>query len=353
MGLAVGLAWLIGQWLGNERPLFAAFGAVIAMQSTVDRSVRRVAIRLAGTMGGVVVSFLLVHLLGIGPLTVALAVMVGPWVVHLTKGPKEVGQEIALVALLLIALAAGDPVYAIHRTLETLLGAVVALMVNAFVYPPDYLDDVIADLAAFARDTTAVLRAAGHALVVQPDDPEAHQAAIDQQLGAARKRLTQLTSDLALARSARRFSPLLQKRAAAIERYDGAVDLSVAVVRQTHALARASQQHIERVISTPHRCPAVGQHLEGAATILADALDAYESYARTGRFDILDAAGARLGRIHEDLDGFVASLDSEWGHETDAACLVGLAAAASALEQLVMSFDSAMTDHTPISATAK
>ena len=107
------------------------------------------------------------------------------------------------------------------------------------------------------------------------------------------------------------------------------------------------------VISAPHRCPAVGQHLESVATILAEALDAYESYGRTGRIEILDAAGARLGRIHEDLDGFVASLDSAWGHQTDADCLVDLQAAASALEQLVMSFDSAMTDHTPVSATAK
>ena len=343
MGLAVGLAWLIGQLLGNKLPLFAAFGAVIGMQTTVDQSVRRVAIRLAGTVGGVLVSFLVVHLLGTSPLAVALAVMLGPWIVHLVKSPREIGQEIAMVALLLIALAAGDPAYAVHRTAETLLGAIVALVINAFVYPPDYLDDVSEHLSEFVRDATSVLRSAAHALVTQPEEPERHSATIDDQMLAARKLLTQLTSDLALAKSARRFSPLLQKRKSAIQRYDGAVELAVAVVRQTHAFARASQQHLERLASAAHRCPAVAQHLEQTAMDLADSLEALEEHARTGQPEHLRVARVRIERTQEGLNAFISSLDTDWDHETDPACLVGFSAAASALEQLTTSIRDAIS----------
>jgi hypothetical protein len=96
------------------------------------------------------------------------------------------------------------------------------------------------------------------------------------------------------------------------------------------ACAHYIQEAFHRIPASPRRCPAGGQQLASVATILADALDAYESYARSGKFEILDSAGARLGRIHEDLDGFVASLDSAWCHQTDATRLVDLAAAASA-----------------------
>ena len=353
MGLAVGLAWLIGQLLGNKLPLFAAFGAVIGMQTTVDQSVRRVAIRLAGTIGGVLVSFLVVHLLGTSPLAVALAVMLGPWVVHLTKAPREVGQEIAMVALLLIALAAGNPEYAVHRTAETLLGAIVALVINAFVYPPDYLDDVSEHLAEFVRDATSVLRSAAHALVAKPEEPERHLAIIDEQMLAARKLLTQLTSDLALAKSARRFSPLLQKRKSAIERYDGAVELAVAVVRQTHAFARASQQHLERLASVAHQCPAVAQHLEHTATDLADGLDAFEEHARTGQSEPLHLARVRLAQTQDGLNTFIGSLETEWDYETDPACIVGLSAAASSLEQLTKSMRDAISQGEEVSSRAE
>jgi uncharacterized membrane protein YgaE (UPF0421/DUF939 family) len=343
MGIAVGLAWLIGQLLGNKLPLFAAFGAVIAMQTTVDQSVRRVAIRLAGTIGGVLVSFLIVHLLGIGPLAVAFAVMLGPWIVHLAKAPKQIGQEIAMVALLLIALAAGNPEYAAHRTAETLLGAIVALVINALVFPPDYLDDVSEHLGAFVRDTTSVLRSAAHALVVQPEEPDRHREIIDQQMLAARKRLTQLTSDLALAKSARRFSPLLHKRKSAIERYDGAEELALAVVRQTHALARASQQHLDQLAATAHQCPPVGQHLERTTRDLADSLEALEEHTRTGQPEALQLARVRLERTEDGLNAFIHSLNRDWDYQTDPACLVGLSAAASALEQLTTSVRDAIS----------
>lgn len=198
--LAVGLAWWLGMLLGNGRPIFAAFGALVGLQATVDQSLRRVAVRLAGMFGGLVLAFVVVHFFGANAFGLGFAVLLGLWLGRRVGGSEQVGLELGVMGLLLIGLASGDPGFAIERIWETVLGAAVALAINSFIFSPDYLDEVADSLGELVAVTADGLRQAARAFVGPPtaqDDGVADEA--QQRPRAGRASLPKLKARLELA----------------------------------------------------------------------------------------------------------------------------------------------------------
>src|SRR4051795_6296009 len=107
--LAVRLAWWVGTLLGEPRPMFAALGALVGMEPTIVSSLRRTAVQLIGTLGGIVLAYLAVNLLGVSWLGAGLAVLLGLWLGHWLGSPDRVGVELAVGALLIVGFASGDP----------------------------------------------------------------------------------------------------------------------------------------------------------------------------------------------------------------------------------------------------
>src|SRR4051812_46083745 len=92
--LAVALAWWVGTQLGEPRPLFAALGALVGMEPTIVGSIRRTGVQLIGTLGGIVLAYLAVYLLGVSWLGAGLAVLLGLWLGHWLGSPDRVGVEL-------------------------------------------------------------------------------------------------------------------------------------------------------------------------------------------------------------------------------------------------------------------
>ena len=130
-------AWLICGWLipDGPPPVFAAIAALLVVQPSLNQSYLKAIERSAGVVGVIVAS-------GIGmlvtdpvwslPLSIVLALGVA-WVVRMTAGTTN---QVAISALLVIAMGAATPGYALDRIIETVIGAALGFVVSLVLVPP-------------------------------------------------------------------------------------------------------------------------------------------------------------------------------------------------------------------------
>lgn len=164
-------AWLLAGWLiPGPLPVFAAIAALLVVQPSVNQSLGKAVERSVGVITGVLVASLLGIAFGSTTWVVAVAIAAAlllSWALKMTSGTAN---QVAISALLVLALGGTTPDYALDRTLETILGAAIGFVVNVVVVPPlslapahravDALGAALADAlerlaAAFSRAQTA------------------------------------------------------------------------------------------------------------------------------------------------------------------------------------------------------
>jgi uncharacterized membrane protein YgaE (UPF0421/DUF939 family) len=343
--LAVGLAWWAGTLLGEPQPLFAALGALVGMEATVARSLRRTGVQLAGMLGGLVLAYVLAHTLGASPIAIALAVLLGLWLGRGVGSPDRVGVELGVTTLLLVVFAAGDPAFAATRIWETVLGGLIAAAVNALILPPNYLGQVAEEVDTLVGETTGGLREATRIFVERPR----HEGVVEtlERLRRTRGRLPDLQARLTLAESALRFSPLLRGRGPSLERYRAAMQLYERAVHHATTLARAVAEHAERPHPWSHAELVGPSYLVPAAESLSLAMERYQGYVRIGDSSLLTEVHRNLARGEADLDDFLAATQRERERDTDAQRLVDIAAVASELEHVAADLATALESLLP------
>jgi uncharacterized membrane protein YccC len=145
-------AWLLAEWLiPGPPPVFAAIAALLVVQPSLNQSFSKAVERSVGVIAGVLLASALGLFFGNTTWVILVAIAVGlliAWVLRLAPGAAS---QIAISAILVLALGPATPDYAADRIVETLLGAIVGIVVNVLLVPPVAIGP--------ARDATARLRA--------------------------------------------------------------------------------------------------------------------------------------------------------------------------------------------------
>ncbi|CAN5628864.1 aromatic acid exporter family protein [soil metagenome] len=163
--IAATLAWLAAEAIDSPRPALAALAAIIVLQITVRASLARsVQLTVAVTigLGG---SVALGHLLGVHWWSIGLVVLAGLIVGELLRLGALSGQ-VAISAMLALSLGNG---YGIERTIDTAIGALIGVLVNALISPASYVSEGGRTLRALGEDLGALLGDMGTGLRQQPD----------------------------------------------------------------------------------------------------------------------------------------------------------------------------------------
>jgi uncharacterized membrane protein YgaE (UPF0421/DUF939 family) len=133
-------------------PTFGAIAALLVVQPSINQSFVKGLERSAGVVMGVVLATL-VHLgLGDAVWVVVLVVVVAillSWAIRLT--PTSATQ-VAISGMLVLTTGVVTPNYSLDRIIETVIGAVVALVVNLLIVPPLLLEPAHLGVARLARD---------------------------------------------------------------------------------------------------------------------------------------------------------------------------------------------------------
>ena len=236
--VAVVVAWFVSLALLEQAlPIFAAIAALLVVLPSVNQSLVRGLERSVGVIGGVVLAYGAGQLLGDSTFVVLALVVVSlllAWALRLT--PSSANQ-VPISAMLVLAIGAQTPGYAVDRIIETIIGAVVALAVNALVVPPVLLAPAHLAVGRLARDLAAVLDDLA-AVLVSPDADEARLTAMLER--ARRLRDLQATAvaavtageeSLMLNPRASRQRSLLEADAATLTRLTALVHRVVAMTR--------------------------------------------------------------------------------------------------------------------------
>ena len=158
-------AWLIAGWLvPGHLPVFAAIAALLVVQPSVNQSFAKAVERSIGVIAGVVIAVLLSLALGGLSWVVLLAVVVAMVVAWAFKATTPTANQVAISAMLVLALGSSSPDYAVDRIIETLIGAVIGFVVNVAVVPPVHIAPVRRDLALLGAELAARLDRLAEAL---------------------------------------------------------------------------------------------------------------------------------------------------------------------------------------------
>lgn len=130
-------AWLVAGWLiAGPAPVFAAIAALLVVQPSLNQSLGKAIERSVGVIIGVVIASALALALGQSTWVVVIAIAIGlliAWALKMTSGTAN---QVAISALLVLALGAATPNYALDRVIETIIGALIGIVVNVLLVPP-------------------------------------------------------------------------------------------------------------------------------------------------------------------------------------------------------------------------
>ncbi|MCT2585468.1 FUSC family protein [Actinophytocola gossypii] len=136
MAVAAVGAWLVAREFYEPQSFIAPYAAVFMIGGTVFRSLKDAALQVFTVTLGVVLAFGVVMLVPYGPAALGVAVFVG-MVIGAWHRLGSSGIWVGVVALLMIAYGtADDPSYLVSRVGESVLGAVIGVVVNVLVFPP-------------------------------------------------------------------------------------------------------------------------------------------------------------------------------------------------------------------------
>lgn len=134
--LAAGLAWWLAGVLDLEQAFLAPWAAVLVVHETVYKTVSRGSQQVAATFFAVFLAFGLGVVLGTGPWSIGLVVLVG-YLIGQLRWVKEEAGTIATTGLVVIATGSiAQTDLLAGRLVDTGLGVVVGLVVNLLVWPP-------------------------------------------------------------------------------------------------------------------------------------------------------------------------------------------------------------------------
>ena len=257
-------AWLLAGWLiGGPPPVFAAIAALLTVQPSINQSLGRGVERTVGVVAGVVVASVIGIVLGGGFGAIALSVVCAlllTWALRATPGTAN---QVAISAMLVLALGTASPDYAFDRIIETVLGAVIGLVVNLAFVPPLALDPARARVATLRSDTADALDRLGDALVSSQDaaaltDLLDRARAVRGSVGAAEQAIADARDSLAL-------NPRARRARADVDALAHDVARLFAISTQVAGMTRAFVDDYEPGIASDAEVAAIADHLHRAA----------------------------------------------------------------------------------------
>lgn len=177
-GVATLGSWLLAELvLQGPPPVFAAIAALLVVQPSLNQSFAKAIERSVGVIVGVVVAALLGLLLGEGTWVIMAAIVAAlllAWLLRMTAGTAN---QVAISAMLVLALGTSASGYAVDRILETLMGAAVGFIVNVALVPPVAVAPAREAVQRLADELAASLDRLADALE-RPQSPAALQELI-------------------------------------------------------------------------------------------------------------------------------------------------------------------------------
>lgn len=141
--IVVIISYFVSSLINDELSFALIYAAVICIETSVVSSFKIGYNRVLGTAVGGVIGLVMTYLPIYGGIAMALGIIITIIFCNLLNIKKATGIAITLVIIIILGSADTTPaVYAMQRTLDTVIGIVIATIVNMLIYPPDQMKRV-------------------------------------------------------------------------------------------------------------------------------------------------------------------------------------------------------------------
>ncbi|UOQ87973.1 FUSC family protein [Agromyces endophyticus] len=176
-------AWLVAGWLiPGQLPVFAAIAALLVVQPSVNQSFGKAIERSVGVILGVLIATAISLTVGQSSWIILVAIVVAMLVAWALKMTPATSNQVAISAMLVLALGSSSPEYAIDRVIETLIGAAIGFVVNVAIVPPVAVAPARRDLALLGGELAASLDRLAGALETPQSPPQLQQLMVEARL---------------------------------------------------------------------------------------------------------------------------------------------------------------------------
>ncbi len=271
VGVAAAAAWIVAtDVFGHRAPFFAPVAAIITLGLTVTQRGRRAIEVAIGVAVGIAVGDLLVLAIGVGPAQLALVVMLATALAIFLGSGQMLATQAAVSAALVATLQPPTHGVTFTRFLDSLAGAVIALIVNALLLP---------------ADPVALVRHAARPLFEELAETldDIAQAIVDRDRGQAEAALARARGmdelsgsfiDAVIAsREMTRFAPPRRRLRGRVEGYADVATQADLAVRNVRVLARGTIRAVRLDENVPPQVADAVRELAAAVRALADALE--------------------------------------------------------------------------------
>lgn len=316
--IATVAAWLVAGWLiPGPLPVFAAIAALLVVQPSLNQSFGKALERSVGVIAGVVIASVLALVFGQNTWVVIVAIAIGllaAWLLRMTPGTAN---QVAISALLVLALGSATPDYALDRVVETIIGALIGILVNIAVVPPVAVAPAHRAVDALGSELATSLDRLADAFTRQQSPAQLTELLLKARLmrpmrDAADAAIDAGRDSLALNPRGRRHRDELAELDRLIERFGP-------VVTQVIGMTRAFCDHYDSSIAAEPAVRAIAEQLHRAAHDVRlelgvpDGVDAATTSepALTTPLSVLAPSPAHwilIGSLLEDLHRIHASL---------------------------------------------
>lgn len=274
--VAAGLSWALAAWIfGTAKPYFAPLAAILCAQATIAESVARGVQRILGVVGGIVLAILFTHLVGLHAWSIAVLVFVAIAAASRLRLGSQGISQVAISALMVMAIGAQVKGYAWYRALDTALGAGVAILVSALLWPPNFTPDAAEALRILALALSQVMEGIQHDLDHGLDPEEANRRlkearAIESGLHRAWRAIERAETSL-------RWNPWHRGERGKLARLRHALTVLDHTMIQVRGIARTLFITLDRDVSRPAAAlpNALARRLGTVLSLMGEALKSY------------------------------------------------------------------------------
>jgi uncharacterized membrane protein YgaE (UPF0421/DUF939 family) len=159
-GIAVTFALYICSVLKLESAVFAGIAAIFTIQPSIYRTWKQVWHQVQTNIIGAITAFLGLYFLGNDPFAIGLVIII---LISISLKLK-MGETISLTVVTVLAIMSApgneDWLFALNRFVVTFIGMATALLVNIFVYPPNYKKNYVEKINEIFQNLSILMRTA-------------------------------------------------------------------------------------------------------------------------------------------------------------------------------------------------
>ena len=271
VGVAAAAAWVVATdvW-GHEGAFFAPVAAIITLGLTISQRGRRAVEVAIGVAVGIAVGDMLVLWIGVGAAQLALVVMLATGLAIFLGSGHMLATQAAVSAALVATIQPPTDGVTFTRFIDSLTGAVIALIVNALILPADPLSLVRRSARPLLDELAATLDDIAEAILER--DRGLAEGALVRARGIDDLSDSFVEAVVASREMTRFASPRRRLRG----RVEGYADVATQVdlaVRNVRVLARGTIRGVRLDENVPPEIADAVRELAAAVRALADALD--------------------------------------------------------------------------------